>query len=250
MKMKPATKRRGIWGTAIFAVLVAFVIGILTFADTYALTEGAKRCAPSFLKSQWPPYIGCAMAAHEGLAGGLVGAAGALFAAWLAFDAIQEQLADERERELKNQREAKAAAPTALNALTQAAAAALAAINKALDATPEEQLVRDRLVDLMATHVQSTLNSFIVKEGMRELGLQDRLYYMAIIATLSSFVDVAMRPSPALDRIAALQSKRNTLLSLHRHLTAFDTGLAGLFADNSGTRPTEAPETPNRIQRP
>ena len=237
------------WGTAIFAVLVTFVIGMLMFADAYGATEGTKRCAPGIWELQWPKYIGCMMAAHEGLAGALIGAGGALFAAWLAFDAVQEQLADERERELKNQREAKAAAPTALNALTQAAAAALAAINKALDAAPEEQAIRDGLVDLMATHVQSTLNSFIVKEGMRELGLQDRLYYMAIISrTLSSFVDVAMRPSPALDRIAALQSKRNTLLSLHRHLTAFDTGLAGLFADNSGTRPIEAPKIPDRIQ--
>jgi hypothetical protein len=36
------------------------------------------------MKSQWPKYFGCAMAAHEGLAGGLIGAAGALFAAWLS----------------------------------------------------------------------------------------------------------------------------------------------------------------------
>jgi len=190
------------------------------------------------------------MAAHEGLAGGLIGAAGALLAAWLAFDAIQEQLADERERERKIQKDAKAAAPTALNALIQAAAAALAAINKALDAPPEEQNIRDELVDLMATHVQSTLNSFIVKEGVRQLGLQDRLYYMAIIATLSSFVDVSMRRSPALDRESALQSQKNTLLSLHPHLLAFDTGLAGLFADNSGTTPADAPKIPNRIQPP
>ena len=60
--------------------------------------EDAKRWAPSIWQSQWPKYIGCAAAAHEGLAGGLVGAAGALFAAWLAFDAIQEQLGQERER--------------------------------------------------------------------------------------------------------------------------------------------------------
>ena len=60
--------------------------------------EDAKRWAPSIWQSRWPKYIGCAAAAHEGLAGGLVGAAGALFAAWLAFDAIQEQLGQERER--------------------------------------------------------------------------------------------------------------------------------------------------------
>jgi hypothetical protein len=35
---------------------------------------------------------------REGLAGGLVGAAGALFDAWLAFDAIQQQLGEENDR--------------------------------------------------------------------------------------------------------------------------------------------------------
>jgi hypothetical protein len=105
--MRPATKRRVIWGTAIFVVLVAFVIGMLTFADSYALTEGTKRCAPGFWKSQWPMYFGCAMAAHEDLAAGLFGGAGALFAARLAFDAIQEQLGEERERRLSREVDAK-----------------------------------------------------------------------------------------------------------------------------------------------
>lgn len=49
-------------------------------------------------------WAGCAMAAHEGLAAGLIGAAGALFAAWLAFDAVQEQIAQERDRELQIER--------------------------------------------------------------------------------------------------------------------------------------------------
>lgn len=139
-------------------------------------------------------------------------------------------------------------APTALNALIQAAAAALAAINRALDAPIEQQPIRDKLMCLMATHVQSTLNSFIVKEGVGQLGLQDRLYYMAIVATVSSFADVAMRQSPALDRTSILQSQKNTLLSLHHHLLAFDTELARLFANDSGTRPAEAPEIRNRVR--
>ncbi len=44
------------------------------------------------------------MAAHESIAAGLIGAAGALFAGWLAFDAVQEQLRDARrssERQLR-----------------------------------------------------------------------------------------------------------------------------------------------------
>jgi hypothetical protein len=38
------------------------------------------------------------MAAHENLAGGLIGAAGALIAAWIAWTAVQEQSNSERER--------------------------------------------------------------------------------------------------------------------------------------------------------
>ena len=44
------------------------------------------------------------MAAHEGLAAGLIGAAGALFAGWLAFDAVQEQIVRESERKSRRER--------------------------------------------------------------------------------------------------------------------------------------------------
>jgi hypothetical protein len=44
------------------------------------------------------------MSAHENLAGGLLGGAGVLWAAWLAFQAVQEQIGEERERENRLQR--------------------------------------------------------------------------------------------------------------------------------------------------
>jgi hypothetical protein len=87
MTSKPTLKRL-IWALVIGAVLVALIIGIISFVEATSITEEAKRCAPNVWQSQWPRYIGCAMAAHEGLAGGLIGAAGVLFAAWLAFIGI------------------------------------------------------------------------------------------------------------------------------------------------------------------
>jgi hypothetical protein len=42
-------------------------------------------------------WLGCVIAAHETLAGGLIAAAGALFGAWLAFSSLQEQIAIEQE---------------------------------------------------------------------------------------------------------------------------------------------------------
>jgi hypothetical protein len=62
-----------------------------------SLDEG-KRCFPSFLHAQWPKWIGCAMAAHENLAGGLTGGAGALLAALIAADAVWQQIRDAREQ--------------------------------------------------------------------------------------------------------------------------------------------------------
>jgi hypothetical protein len=44
-------------------------------------------------------WIGCVMGAHETLAGGLIAAVGALFGAWLAFSAVQEQIGMERRNE-------------------------------------------------------------------------------------------------------------------------------------------------------
>jgi hypothetical protein len=40
----------------------------------------------------FPRWLGCALANHETLAGGLIGAAGALFAAWLAWQAVMRQI--------------------------------------------------------------------------------------------------------------------------------------------------------------
>lgn len=91
---------------AVFSVaLTAIVVLLLAFADTYAL-EPARHCAASFAKAKWPLYIGCIMDTHEGLAAGLIGAAGALIAGWLAYSAAQEAAA----RALAEAREAKSAA--------------------------------------------------------------------------------------------------------------------------------------------
>jgi hypothetical protein len=41
---------------------------------------------------QFPKWFGCVLEAHNSLAAGLIGAAGALFAAWIAWTAVQRQL--------------------------------------------------------------------------------------------------------------------------------------------------------------
>jgi hypothetical protein len=92
--------RRVIVGLSLWVALVAIIVGVLAFTHANSLVAGEK-CFATFKSAQWPNWIGCAMAAHENLAGGLVGFGGALFAAWLAFSGTQDQI---RETNAANRR--------------------------------------------------------------------------------------------------------------------------------------------------
>jgi hypothetical protein len=81
-------------GLIIAVALIVGVIGLLGFAHANAV--GGTRCFIGFAHAQWPKWIGCAMAAHENLSGGLIGIAGVIFAAWLAYSGAQDQLAHVR----------------------------------------------------------------------------------------------------------------------------------------------------------
>ena len=257
--MRPVTRRRLCWALLVGVGLTVLTVVILAFVDATAM-EDVKRCAPSIWQSQWPKYIGCAAAAHEGLAGGLVGAAGALFAAWLAFDAIQQQLGEERQRvheerqrqdrlqaeELERRErahaEAKEAAVVCIAPTIHAAAMALMSVERARQVTVEAAAApTDRLVALGVTHVQSELSSFTVQESLRDLALDDRLLYLSIIGTLSVLVNISINPSPFLDRTQRLEGQRRALMNVHTYLRAFDAELAEVYARDSGTRPGPAP---------
>jgi hypothetical protein len=90
--------RRVLIAIAIGAFLVLEVVGILGFAHGVAYSYPGKCFFSGFLHAQWPKWIGCAMTTHENLAGGLIGGAGALFAAFIAADAVWHQLAFERQK--------------------------------------------------------------------------------------------------------------------------------------------------------
>jgi hypothetical protein len=98
--MSRTVRNRILWAIGVFTILVAFAVGLLWLAVSYA-SDATTYCSVNWRLWQW---LGCAMAAHEGLAAGLVGAAGALFAGWLAFDAVQEQMRQEQARELRTNR--------------------------------------------------------------------------------------------------------------------------------------------------
>jgi hypothetical protein len=75
-------------------VIVAFCLSLFIFlALALAQVGSGSSCHWVF-----PKWFGCVVAAHENLAAGLIGAAGALIAAWIAWTAVQEQINSERER--------------------------------------------------------------------------------------------------------------------------------------------------------
>jgi hypothetical protein len=79
------------------AVISLTIVSILGFTHAFAPMDAEKRSFPDFMHAQWPKWIGCAMATHENLAGGLLGAAGTIFAAYIAWSAVQAQIMAERE---------------------------------------------------------------------------------------------------------------------------------------------------------
>src|ERR1700686_3418975 len=54
----------------------------------------------------FPRWFGCVLGLHETLAAGLIGAGGALIAAWIAWTAVQQQINAERERTVTDRKEA------------------------------------------------------------------------------------------------------------------------------------------------
>jgi hypothetical protein len=100
VQLRPMSKR--ILIGALIAIFV-FVL-ILAFAHAYDPPGGQKPCfAGGFWHAQWPKWIGCAIAAHENLVGGLFGSAAALGAVLIALHKFQ--VAEERREKLEERRE-------------------------------------------------------------------------------------------------------------------------------------------------
>lgn len=94
--------RRQIIGTLLFLCLILGSVAVLAFATAWAPT-GSPRCFIDLAHSQFPGWLGCALAVHEALSGSLIAASGALFGGWLAYVALAEQAAISR----ADQREAR-----------------------------------------------------------------------------------------------------------------------------------------------
>jgi hypothetical protein len=237
-----ARTRRAISATVIglgllAAALLAAVMFILGFVDATAMIEDSKRCAPTIWQLQWPKYTGCTMAAHEGLAAGLIGAAGAIWAAVLAYIAIQHQIAAERrareqqqhdqiKRQRQQQSDAKRAAIACIKPTILAAATAMFMIDRAFGKRTEEMAAR---VKNNLAHMNVTLGSFTIREFVRDLGPDDRIIYLEIVGLLSTLLSIhTFGQSKA--GVERYKVERSALTRVYELLKTFDTDLAREFA--------------------
>src|SRR5262249_15477920 len=81
---------------------LALLFGVLLF--TFLVLALAQGGSGSSCGWQFPKWFGCVLHKHDNLAAGLIGAAGALFAAWIAWTAVQRQLS-EQQQQLKEQQQ-------------------------------------------------------------------------------------------------------------------------------------------------
>src|SRR5689334_16840493 len=72
-------------------IVIGAVVGVTVVLAMAVAWGPQSKCA-----AQFPKIIGCALASYEALSGGLIAAAGALFAGWLAWSAARDQIAMER----------------------------------------------------------------------------------------------------------------------------------------------------------
>jgi hypothetical protein len=231
-------------------VLLGVAVLALAFAHAWdsVLPNSAThaKCFETFGTAQWPKWIGCAMAAHESLAAGLIGLWAAIFAACLAYSGIQRQIEEERrniqmqieeERRaaLVRQVQAKATAAIAITQAIYAAAATLFAVTQARKAQKQQDIdFWDGRIKQGVSAIGECLNHFSVSEPVRDLGGGVRLVYIGIVGQLSTFVTVNRTPSEHLDRATRLQHQYAALTKLRELLAPFDSDLLASYDRDAG----------------
>jgi hypothetical protein len=240
-------------GISVFIGLALIVILILALAHAWA-PEAApdlpRRCFETFETAQWPKWIGCAMAARESLAAGLIGAAGALFAAWLAYSAVQQQFAHQEAERARLQAEAKEAAVVSLTQIVHAAGSTWGVVREALrrDKELEQQGVSPQSqprIGAMASatdfvnqgmkQIRMALDHWSLREVAKDLAVDDRAALLRVVLTLESIINIAsQRLSQNIGPRDRLKEQEKALSSIQKHLSDFDADLAKAYASDAG----------------
>ena len=82
------------------------VLALCSFLFVYLILALTEIGSGSGCHWAFPRWFGCVLGLHETLAAGLIGAAGVLIAAWMAWTAVQRQINAERQRTVADRKEA------------------------------------------------------------------------------------------------------------------------------------------------
>jgi len=164
----------------------------------------------------------------QAVIGALLGAAGAIFAGWLAYAAVLHRRERDAQKLASQETVAKAAAVLAITEPVHAAAAALALLRKA-DASSGDPPGKQELADAIS-RLASTLCGL---KPADDLNPNDRALYLMIITHLTSVANVATNPSGATSPELRLQHLVRALENAHRYIAMFDAPLGGQFAERS-----------------
>jgi hypothetical protein len=180
---------------------------------------------------------------------GLIGAFGTVFAGWLAFYAVQRQIAHTEEQLLKSQAAAKLAAKLALSQPVLAAGSTLNVIRQASTVTDDEiedatresnkeflMLVGrlDQMVAGSIAQLAATLEHFSLRDIVKDLDSNSRSDYLMALLQLSSFVTVATKPAAENSRSHWLALHIQALEGVHNHISRFDADLGSQYAEDGG----------------
>jgi hypothetical protein len=210
--------------------LAAFtVVGILAFTHTFAILTDDKRCFAGFLHAQWPKWIGCAISAHENLSGGLIGAAGTILAAYIAWMAVDNQNEVQREIAGRNHTEAITAIRADMQRVLQMCRIVWTAVDHGLSENAAFANGAVNAVALMAAELKDEEN---IRPQILELGnalsvakRRDLARLLVAIRVFAHDVDSGVAGNPA----EYLHALRRWLTLIAEKAKQFDPALAAIF---------------------
>ena len=166
---------------------------------------------------------------HPDLAGALIGAAGTIFAGWLAWAGIKQQRQQQLDDRAIAQAEAKEIVRVALTTTIHICSVVSRNINNAIAANSSTQITADAILDRSIAILESTASRFPENQLAGELEGVDRARLLAICATIQSFLSMCRLPPVTSHREEVLGQKRVIMDLLKGQLPAFDVRLEKTF---------------------
>jgi hypothetical protein len=164
---------------------IILLFGLPSF--TFLVLALAQWGSGSSCHWQFPKWFGCVLNEHDGLAAGLIGAAGALLAAWIAWTAVQRQINADRQRATADRAEAEQLLSTELSEYADGVAAALRYLSELLHPETADkhpaQAVHEAVADL-AERITPTEQIANYRAMADTLGWDRRIKYGVLLRGL------------------------------------------------------------------